>query len=155
MIISETARPTINLIGGVPNSPIINKVAGSRRGQESTMVVRSPEGAVERHTLFNARDLIRFHKWTAVSAPHVVNDHPDSIRAQTAAEAINAKAEAELMAEEQVQAPAPQPDANIEAEALSELDKLRHEYETVVGTKPDTRWGKKKMQEGIAAARKE
>lgn len=153
MVISDNAKPTINLIGGTPNGNVVNKVAGASRGPVSTILVRSPEGVTERHTAFNARDLIRFHGWKQVSAPNVVNDHPDANRQQTMVESMREIEEQHYNAQAAASEEAPafeEHDPN--KEALSALQTLRSEYKRVLGKDPHPKLGMKKMREEIDAA---
>ena len=162
MVVSENSKPVVNMVGGTPNSPHINRVSGSRRPPVSMMKVRSPSGVLEMHTAPNARDLIRFHGYVQASAPTIIDDHPDALRQQSMIEAMQAQEKAHYEAQEeaanagnlsepdQEEAAASAEDPN--AKALEALAALRARYKEVTGKDAHPRMGAKKMQEEINAA---
>lgn len=153
MIYSESATPGVNTVGGTPNSTFINKIAGTRRGNESFMFVKDPKtGNVEKHTLPNARDLIRFLGWKQVGAATIINDHPDKVKERMDAEAaagIQVPMADEVPADVVHEAPV---DPN--AAVMEDLNSLRAAYEAATGEKPHPALGKKKLQAGIDAGKK-
>jgi len=162
MVISDNSKPTINMIGGIPNSPQVNRVSGSRRPPVSMMKVRSPAGVVETHTAPNARDLIRFHGYKQASAPTIVDDHPDALRQQSMIEAMREQEEAHFAAQEEAESAGNLPEVDQSgadnsaedpnAKALEALAALRVRYKEVTGKDAHPRMGAKKMQEEIDAA---
>lgn len=146
MVVNQQA-PIVNTVGGSVSMVARGTVQGAPRPKESTMQVRSPSGVIETHTIYNARDLINHHKYTAVSAPRLVNN-PANVISDTMVQEDGYVDE--VMAETSV-VEAPTTDA-VSNDATNELTALRTEYEKVVGKKPHHFFGKARLLADIEAA---
>lgn len=142
-----------NVIGGepLPNIPVEERRSPALRKQATsayrpfppTMTVKSPEGVVETHLRFNARDLINIHGWTEVVEKQASivedgadNSHDDTIPPEERDEFVDA-------------AEGVRSDRNANP-AFAELDELRDKLRAR-GVTVDMRMGMKKLREQLAA----
>jgi hypothetical protein len=136
-------RPPVNKVGGAVTDPEDTKnyfqmtpdepSADGKRRKEDLVPVWSPDGKMEMHTSFNARDLINHSKWTAFDPAKVKKKKTVT---------TSGEGTVEVETEAEVEAP----------KAPSKLDELRTFLETIApDLEVDKRWGLTRLKKEIEA----
>lgn len=150
--------PIINKVGGTVTNVPGGSVRGAKRPTEGTISVRSPSGAVEVHTIYNARDLINHHGYVPVSRPRLVNipanvisdttiDEAENIGDNVVSEDMEGKDVLPTEADGAAEGGEAPVDPNV-----AELEALRTAFENKTGKKPHHKLGKAALKKAIDEA---